>query len=350
MGQISNTEKINIYVPEKTGASLRRDAELFEIYRTGRTDVNMNRFLSGLISGYYNSYKQERNAKMSLLKGILAPNLRDKKEQDAVARKIMEKVILPSVPKRKGRNPVRLPLKPTRETDQIITEIKDTLEPTDYLSQFLCRMFISYCEKPTYERERIIFRETLAFLEEACREHREISFATTVKPDIIHHVIPYEVVSGKDELFNYLLCQEYNDYKERNEARSYRLCRINRPGYYHNTGTLENEIIRRLEKTKRTAPQYAINEETEACLSLTPVGQQAYMQYYMGRPEADRTEIDPDGTDERRMLYYFSCSQEQLFRYLQRFKIEEVKILYPAELKRQLLNYYRRSERHLTED
>ncbi len=348
MRQISNTDKINIYVPELTGASLRRDAELFEIYRTGRMEVNMNRFLSGLISGYYNSYKMERNEKIRLIKGIIAPCLRDKREQDEIAGNIMERIMLSSIPKRKGRNPVRLPLKPTRETDQIITEIRDTLGETDYLSQFLCRMFISYCEKPGYERERIIFRDNLSFLEDACRERREISFATTVKPDVIHHVIPYEVVPGKEEIFNYLLCQEYNDYKERNEAKSYRLCRINSPGYYHNSGTMENQIINRLEKMKRTAPQYAINEEVESCLSLTKAGQLAYMQIYTGRPDPDRTEKDPEG--EGRMLYYFSCSQEQIFRYLQRFNIGEVKILYPEILKRKLADYFRRSADSFMED
>ncbi len=230
MSKLQNTEKINVYVPEGIGASLKRDAELFEIFRANRTEVNLNRFMSMLIAGYYNGYKKERNDQVNTLKEIITPYLKDRKKQDDVAAEIMENVIITNVPKRKGKNPVKLPLKPTLDTDQMITEIKNSLGPNDYLSQYLCRMFMSYSEKPVYDRERIIFLENVAFLEEACREHREIAFATTINPGVIHHVIPYELVYGPDENFNYLICQEYNEKSEKNEAKTFKLCRINRPG------------------------------------------------------------------------------------------------------------------------
>ena len=338
MAQISNTEKVNVYVPEKTGASLKRDAELFEIFRSDGKKINLNRFLSNLIVGYYNGYKQERNTKTAEVKQIVFPYLRDKKNQDAVAEEIMENVILPEVPRRKGKNPVRLSLKPTLETDQTITEIIQATGPDQSLSQYLYRMFMSYSEKPVYERERIIFRSRVRFLEEACSDHSEITFATPNNPGLIHHVIPYELVSGPDETFNYLLCQEHSVFHQQNEAKSYRLCRINRPGYYHTSGTLEESVVQYMEKMKRIAPQFSINEEKEICVRLTPPGQRSYRMVYTGRPSPDRIET---GRDDECSLYYFSCSQEQVYRYFLRFNVGEASVMYPAELRKRIYDYYR---------
>lgn len=337
MARVSNTEKVNIYVPERTGTSLKRDAELFEIFRADGKEVNLNRFLSNLIVGYYNGYKQERNASVTEIKEIVSPYLRDHKKQDLVAEAIMERVILPEVPKRKGKSPVRLSLKPTLDTDQTITEIMTTIGPGEYVSQYLCRMLMSYCEKPTYEREKIIFRNRVDFLEEACHDHSEITFATPTNPGLIHHVIPWELVAGTDETFNYLLCQEYNDYHQRNEARAYRLCRINRPSYYHTSGTFEPKVIGYLERMKRLAPQHAINSDEEICVRLTAAGRVSFRMIYTGRPMPERTEeCEEDGS----VKLYFQCSQEQIYRYLLRFNAGEAIILYPEQLKKRIHDYY----------
>ena len=336
MSRICNPDKVNIYVPEKTGAALKRDAELFEIFKSDG-DVNLNRFLSNLIVGYYNGYKQERNSKMAAVKEIVYPFLREKKKLEEISEKLMEDVILPAVPKRKGKNPVRLSLKPTLETDQTLTEISLADGQEGSVSQYLCRMFMSYCEKPTYERERIIYRERLTFLEEACSDHSEITFATVNNPGLIHHVIPYEIVAGQDETFNYLLCQEYNSATEKNEAKSYRLCRINRPSYYHTSGVLVEEVVQHLEKMKRIAPQYSINDDTKICIRFTSAGQRSYRMIYTGRPPVDRIEQDKE---KQEALYYFSCSQEQVYRYILRFNAGEANIQYPVELKKKVHDYY----------
>ncbi len=338
MGYDSGTDKINVYVPEKIGQALKRDAELFEIYRVNRTEINLNHFLSCLIVGYYNGYKQERNGKINEMREIMGRYLQDSKKQTAAAEEIMEKVINPPVPKRKGKNPVKLPLKPTRETKQILDEIKGTLGPNDYLSQYLCRMFMSYCEKPAYEREKIIYRDRISFLETACEEKREISFATTYKPDVIRHVIPWEIVPGMDETFNYLLCQEYSDYKERNEAATYRIGRIHQPSWYHTSGTLSSEVVRHLEQMKQIAPQFAINEDLESCILFSPEGQLSCRKIYTGRPTPTRMEDDPGNPGHKK--YYFNCSRDQLYRYLIKFNPGEAQILFPAELRARVLQYY----------
>ncbi len=94
---------------------------------------------------------------------------------------------------------------------------------------------------------------------------------------------------------------------------------------------------------KRTAPQFAINEDTESCIEFTERGQFSYTQIYNGRPKADRIEEVGENTGEKRWRYYFSCSQDQLFRYLLRFNIGEARILDPDELRLKLLSYYQKA-------
>ena len=157
MRSLNNTEKIKFYVPERTDLVIRRDAEHFEIYKPNGTEVNLNRFLSMLIVGYYNSYKQERNETAEAIKETVAPYLRSNKQKEELTEQLMDHVILPEVSRRKGKQSIPMSLKPTYDTDPIITEINQSLVGTnDYISQYLRRMLMSYCEKPIYEREKII--------------------------------------------------------------------------------------------------------------------------------------------------------------------------------------------------
>ena len=329
-------EKFKVGVPAKAFISLNRDAEQFEIYRDNGTEINTNGFLSLLIVGYYKKYKQERSEKISRIREIVGPGVRLPKKPDEIAERIMEEIILPEVPKRKGKNPERFSLTPTRETDHIISEIKGFGGSyTDYL----CRMFMSYCEKPVHERERIIFCENVAFLEEACRKKREITFFTGSNPRHFHRVIPYELAVGAGEMNNYLLCQEYIPDRQRNEAISYRLCRIMNPDYSDNPGVLEEGVARHLEMMKKRGPQYAINEENVICVRFTPEGQDSYRKIYFARPAADRIEMQEDGS----ALYWFSDTPDLVFRFVIRFKAGEAVAVSPPEFRERVYRHFRES-------
>ena len=336
MGQINNTDKINIGVPYKIEDTLRRDAELFEVYKGDSTEINRNHFLNQLILGYYRNYKKERNESVAKVKGILYPYLQDPKRQNELAEKLMEDVVLPEVPKRKGKNPVRLPLKPTLETDQFITEIRESGEQ---VAQYLCRMFMSYCEKPIYERERIIFRDKVKFLEEACIDKTEICITISTSPGVIHRVIPYELSVGAEEMSNYLLFQEFRSASGRNEAVSCRLCRIRSFSYSETSGTLEPDVVRFLELMKKRGPQYAIKAESESCVRLTPSGQGRYRLIYFARPAVDRIEKLENGD----ALYYFSAAPDLVFRYFIRFNAGEAEIISPPELRDRIHMHFRES-------
>lgn len=337
MKSLNNPEKIKFYVPERTAMVIRSDAEQFEIYKPSGEEINLNRFLSLLIIGYYDRYKQEKNEAEEAIRGLIAPHLKSGRQKDALTEQIMEQVILPEVSRRKGNHSAPLSLKPTYDTDPILTEISQSLVGTsDYISQYLRRMLMSYCEKPIYEREKIIFHEKVEFLKEACASGREISFTTIYNPKVIHHVIPYDLTHGSEERFNYLLGQENNENLKKKMAVSYRLCRINRPTCSITSGTIDEPIRRYLDLTKRNSPQYPINEDTESCVRLSEFGQQLFKMIYFGRPAVIRREKEKDGD----MLYYFQSPVYQLFRYFVRFNAAEAEVLYPEHLRERLRRFY----------
>ena len=285
---MSNLEKINIYVPEHIGNSLDNDATMFEVFKRDGQTINRNRFLSMLILGYHNSYVEECSSAYNDVKKLLSKGGLDSSTQHEIADGILKNVVLPQVPSRKGKNPAKLSLKPTKETEGLLLGLIYNIGIEDSISQYLCRLLMSYCEKPIYERERIIFKQKVEFLESACKSKREISFTTVFNPGLIHHVIPYELTHGPEERFNYLLGQEYNKKLQRTKAVSYRLCRIQTPSFCLSSGSIDDEVARHLEQTKKYGPAYAINEDTETCVRLSERGQQNFRVIYFGRPIVDR--------------------------------------------------------------
>ncbi len=338
MRELIHKEKIKFYVPERTDRVLRSDAEQFEIFKSNGEEINLNRFLTLLIVGYYNGYRQERQETAEALRALLAAYLKNRRQQEELTEKILAQVIWPEDSRRKGKLSVPLSLKPTFDTDPILTEIDQALVGTgDYLSRYLRRMLMSYCEKPIYERERIIFREKVAFLEEACAAGRAVSFTTPYNPKSVHHVMPWALVYGPEERFNYLLCQEYSKTHGRNMAVSYRLSRISRPSPDLSASPLEERIRQYLEQARTSSPQYALNEETETCVRLSERGQLNFRMIYFGRPVPVKIEKAADGS----ALYYFRASGDQLYRYFVRFQAAEAEVLYPGGLRKRLRRFYK---------
>lgn len=328
-------EKINIYVPEATGMLLNNDAALFEVFKKDGYTINRNRFLSLLVIGYYSAYVSECRQQYENTLENLQQYIQNTTIRKAAAESILNRVILPEIPKRKGKNPVKLSLKPTAETEGIILNIADSLSVDDYVSQYFCRMFMSYAKKPLYERERLIFSNTAQMIISACKNKRPVTFTTIWNTKIVHEVIPYELAVGQDEMFNYLLCQERNIKTGILEARAYRLNRITRFNFSASTESLTNEIIHYLELMKKSGAQYPINDEDEICVRLTDYGVISYNRIYHGRPKYVRIEHTNEGH-----LYYFQCSKDQVFFYFRRFEAGAAEILYPKLLRERMIRFH----------
>ena len=255
----------------------------------------------------------------------------EKKAIDEAAGAILRRVVLPDVPEREEKNSVKKSLKPTKETEGLLLRIMEDLGSDDSISQFLRRMLISYCEKPIFQRERIVFRDNYERLLDACKMKRTISFSTNRYPKDFHEVFPYKIVYGNEELFNYLLCAEINSNKCELETRSYRLCRINRLNYSSKQVHITDLVRSRLDRMASFAPQFAIN---------TKKGVELYNKIYTSRPKYDHIEEYPDGK-----MYYFRCAEDQVYFYFRRFENDAAEILFPIELRQRIRNSFNKNAR-----
>ena len=328
-------EKINIYVPENIGVMLENDAVMFEVYkRDGRT-VNRNRFLGMLITGYYGDYITEiRNAYDTIVSSIETAKL-SAREKEQIAESILKNYVLPIVPSRKGKNPTRLSLKPTKDTETLIQQIMIDLGEDDYISQYFCKMLMSYCEKPFSKREQIIFKDKYEMLLMACSAKRSLTFKTIWNDKIIHEVIPYKIITGPEEMFNYLLCAETNPFSGEQEAKTYRLNRIDKINYGRSMESISGTVKHHLDMMMKYGPQYMINDDTESCVRLTDSGVRNFSRIYYGRPVLDRVDEKEDGH-----YYYFKGSKDQVFFYFRRFGYEDAEIVSPEPLRQRMIEFH----------
>ncbi len=337
---IIHTDTIKINVPESLDRSLSYDMTHFEVFKKDGERLNFNSFMSSLIAGYYDQYRERKSGQAKRTRELLARYITDPRQLARAASEIMNDETVPTGFQEKAANSIALKFRPTRETDGIILEIeKQRQSENESISGFFRQMLYSYLQNPVYEREKIIYYRNTAVIEEACRRGKEIAFTTRDNPAFLHTVIPYGLRHSPDELFNYLLCQESNQSNGKKRAMSYRLCRIVNPRIIASDGQVDHKIRLFLEKMEKYGPQYPINKETAACIRLTPAGRVSFQKLYQGRPVADRRDTpDPDGSTR----YYFSCAQEQIYLYFRRFNPGEATVLYPEELKRRLIEFHRK--------
>lgn len=328
-------EKINVYVPENIGIMLENDAMMFEVYkRDGRT-INKNKFLGLLISGYYGDYVTEARTAYDMILASLRANDIHEKKVEQIAECILRDIVLPEVPSRKGKNPARLSLKPTKDNEALIEQIMMNLGGEDYISQYFCRMFMSYCDKPFSKREQIIFKNNYETLQMACGTGKSLTFKTIWNAKNIHEVIPYKVVTGPEEMFNYLLCAELNPITEKQEARTFRLNRIDRINYGRSMSSIDDSVVHYLDRMLQYGPQYMINDSEESCVRLTDSGVRNFSRIYYGRPKVERVEEKEDGH-----YYFFRCSKDQVFFYFRRFGYEDAEIISPEPLRKKMIDFH----------
>ena len=331
-------DKINVYVPENIGHMLESDASMFEVYKKDGRTINKNRFLGMLITGYYGDYVTESRSAYDRIVSSIDTEKLSVKEREQIADHILRSVVLPTVPSRKGKNPARLSLKPTKDTEPLIERIMFDMGGEDFVSQYFCRMFMSYCEKPFSKREQIIFKNAFETLKNACDTGRSISFKTIWNTKNIHEVIPYKVITGPEEMFNYLLCAEVNPSTGKQEAKTFRLNRIDRINYGRSMSSIDNTVQHYLDMMLQYGPQYMINDEEETCVRLNEAGLRNYNRIYYGRPFVERIE-DKCGYS----YLYFKCSKDQVYLYFRRFSGAEALIISPSWLKEKMARFHQES-------
>ena len=328
-------EKINVFVPKETAEILEKDARLFEIFKRDGVTVNMNHFLSRLLIGYYDMYTEAYEKMCSQIASVLEEiGLQNAAQRSAGADLVIKKAVFSDPPKKKGLLAKRISLKPTASTLPILINIERNLTD-DTMSRYLCRLFTSYTQKPTNERERIIFKSTYDLLQRANKARLLFSFMLNWDANQIHEVLPYSIEISKEELHNYLLCQEYIPERKVYEARTYRLNRISQGQISVKSIPFDKEVQRHLDLMKHYGPQYPINDDEECCVRLSEEGVHLFNRIYFGRPVVDRIE-----KKDNMAYYYFRCSQFQLYTYFRRFDRDHAIIVYPEALRLKMIESY----------
>ncbi len=329
-------EKINIYVPERIAGVLESDARQFELFKKDRITINMNRYLNMLIAGYYDNYTEQHKKMNDQIAAILERNgFTGSKALRSSAESITKIIFSPELSKKKGIISRKISLKPTVSTEPILLYLNSNLDG-DSLSQYFCRMFTEYAQNPLNIRERIVFKDSLDLILSACEKNQSLSFVTSRSPELIQEVLPYNISVGKDELFNYLLCQKKNPDTGIYEAATYRLCRLQKIRRTGTAASLTEDVHRHLDMMKLYGPQYTINDDEESCVQLTETGALLFNRIYFGRPTVDRIELR-----NGKYYYYFKCSKNQLFQYFRRFSNGHAVVLYPESLVHDIYSFHR---------
>lgn len=300
--------KIYVYLLPKYASKLSDDAMNFEILKPGNKP-NMNLFLNMLIKGYYTQYS---NVDEYL-------NISGYSEESYERRERCERIMI----------------RPSKENRLLFSKIIERHSGSKGVSQYFAKLLMSYCELAMYKREQIVFCDNYNALQKALKHEARTRITFKTKDyKLPYEAIPYKLAIGKDEMFNYLLCAEiYNGKQKEMTFRLNRLVCIDpTPG---NT-TIETTVERHLAKMERYAPQYIINEDIESCVKLTDKGIKDYKRIYFGRPDR-LTERDEDNEDGH--YYYFDCSINQLYLYFRRFGCE-VEIIGPDELKKSIIDFH----------
>ncbi len=334
-------EMITIHIPERIDRALRRDAEYFEIYKRNG-EVNYRGFLSQLLIGYHERYQIEMQRKADRIKACVEKEVLNPEQAKRLTRELLPIAFSKEESKAGQQKKVQVSLRQRKDTSNIITSIIQSIPASESWTPYFCDMFSAYCDKPIYERERIIFFKNTEAITKACEKEAGLIFSLTGRPAEFHKVIPYEFVYGSDELYNYLLCQEWSNRNKRYEARAYRLCRILEPRLdLSMDNSLDSDVKKHLEMMKKYGPQYLINEDIETCVRLTKEGRDSFRAIYQGRPVRMKKGGNESKPDEKGNIdYYFECSQTQLYLYFRRFNPKEATILYPESLKKKLREFH----------
>lgn len=329
-------DKINIYVPENISESIENDAIMFEIFKKDGMTPNKNRLLNQIISGYYEEYYNEAESAYQTIFSTLSKTCLSQKEKEQISKDILDSVVLPPAPTRKEKGRTCISLKPLTENDGIISQITSKVS-SESISQIFCRILTGYCNNPINKREQIVFKENYDKIQNACSRKKSICFNTIWSPKFNHMVIPYKIVTSTEEMFNYLLCAEYNPDTEQQEARTYRLNRIKSVFGGNISESILSKTKHYLDRMIKFGPAYPINDDEESCIELNENGIKKYQKIAFGRPKFDRKE-----SSENIHHYYFKCSKEQLLFYFRRFG-NDAKVLYPESLKKQMILFFEES-------
>ena len=323
-------EKIKIYLPENIYSILLKDMELFEFFKKDHS-LNKNEFYNTLIMNYYDNYNKNTSDTYEYIKKVLDNLNIDQIDSSDATYQIVNFIQKQSLNLNNKKLDVTISIKPTKQSSSTIDYIQNFLLNGSTLSNWFRNLFTSYTMLPQDKRERIIFKQNFEKIEEALEKNRKIYFVNANNKTIKHIMSPYAISSSKEELFNYLIGEEYD------KPYSYRITRIKNITILNEECSFDDNLITLFNKMIQRGPQfaYSIDQKEDIIVRINERGKMMYDKIYLHRPIYTKIEND---------LYYFDCSYAQAYQYFIRLGKNAV-VISPKSLRDDIESYYQTSRK-----
>ena len=330
--------RLDIYVPDDVAKLIRDDGMLFEFFKADNVTLNQNDFLTELLCGYYTKYVDENNAYLTKLQKRISSYVHDDDAANALADTILKEIIFPEYTSKERKNISCLRLKRTKKLQEEFDAVPYEALGGESISKYFRNILISYSKKPLSKREEIIFADTYNALKEACEKNRHLDIVLSFSSGKVHHVIPYCVVTGYEDMFNYLLCEEIDQRKGSSKVMTFRINRISSLARSKGSGPVSAPAKENLDRMLHLSPQYAFNNDKQICVRMNADGNDLFRKIYHGRPSP--VDVKKDGDWFR---FCFNCSIAQASLYFRKFEQDTIEIVEPEELKADLTRFYQKA-------
>jgi len=190
----------------------------------------------------------------------------------------------------------------------------------DYKARYFRNLVVTYLDNKPYHREKIIYANIVSAINHAIKKKNKIIVNYKNFERILE---PYELITTKEEKYNYLLC--WCSYHE--DYRNYRLSNLK------NVNILKSKVEHfdedKIKKLRQNFDPFLI-KDTIIRVKFTDKGKNLFENtIYHNRPEV----INKKGN-----IYRLKCSEKKAEIYLSSF-FDEVEILEPQSFRN---NYYKK--------
>ena len=316
-------EKIKINLDKLTLAKLYEDMISFNFYKSDMK-INKNGFLNILIKNYFPLYDKEASQKINKYSKIVTNHLGINYRSNEIINDLIKADNMFAFSKKEILD-AHISFKPSNSNFKIIQTILSKYLPLQSLASFFRSLIEHYLSLPQYKREQIIFNETYSLIKESIEANRKILIHINKE---VKEVIPYKIVTNKEEIYNYLVC--IIESPNHLQIHSFHLYKIDYVHLIPEKYIINEDYIQKLEKVASTYPQFPHTEQQLAKIQLTSEGIKLFKTKYLNRPTPYKIENN---------IYYFDCAHIQLLIYFFSFG-KEAKILEPNNLKTAFKNKY----------
>lgn len=313
-------ENLTLYINQKIANQLNSDKIHFH------NNGSKSEFIKKIIVNYHPEYNKEKINLRNKIQESINSEAKSKNIKSIDSSNIawnITKYLEESSLDKNFKKKIKIHLR-INSKDDAFELILNSKPKNASMSGFLENILYSYLEKPLYEREKIIFKETYNELKTAISRKQQVKIKSKSNNSNIlkiKKIDPYEICVSEEELFNYVL---YKENKEGIETvRSIHLYNIQFVYIQPSNSNFNEEDIIKFNRMKRNGVQFSINDNTIYKIKLTEKGMHFYKNIkYLEKPKA------LEGSETENDILLFDCSRTQLENYFASF-YEEFEILEP---------------------